>query len=172
MEHHRKHPRLDTYDYSKPGYYFVTVCTQDSKEILSVIIPVQDGVGRGLAPARFYISLTPIGEIAEKQLFALQDRYPFVKIDRYVIMPNHIHAIIILGQDRAGASPRPTLCDVVCSYKSLTTLACNKRDKTPGRKIFQTSFYEHIIRNENAYHEICRYIYDNPIKWYHKYKEE
>ena len=172
MEHHRKHPRLNSYDYSKQGYYFVTICTQNSEEILSKISPVCDKVGRGLAPALFRTDLTIFGEIAEEQLFALQERYPYVKIDKYVIMPNHIHVIIILGQKRAGASPRPTLCDIICSYKSITTLKCNKRDNIKGRKIFQTSFYEHIIRNEKAYTAICRYIYENPIGWYHGHNKE
>ena len=99
----RKHPRLDNYDYSSTGAYFVTICTQNRRCVLSRI------VGRGLAPAETTaIEYTSLGEIAEKQLFLLADRYPYLTIDQYVIMPNHIHAILVLNGETAGASPRPT----------------------------------------------------------------
>ncbi|MBQ1982746.1 MAG: hypothetical protein II229_05955, partial [Clostridia bacterium] len=91
------------------------------------------------------IEYTLFGEIAEKQLFLLADRYPYLTIDQYVIMPNHIHAILILNGETAGASPRPTLTDIVCTYKSLTTRECKKSGFR--EKLFQTSFYEHIIRS-------------------------
>ena len=94
----------------------------------------------------------------------MQKRYPYVKIDKYVIMPTHIHAIIAFD-DAAGASPRPTLTDVICAYKSLTTRAINREFKTEGRRIFQTSFYESVLRNEAAYLECWKYIEGNPGKW-------
>lgn len=152
----------------------MTICAQNAKEILSQIVfsDAQYNVGRGLAPAAYSIVLTSVGVIAEKQLLELENRFPCVSIDKYVIMPNHIHVIIVIQKEAAGASPRPTLNSVVGVFKSLTTRICNENDKTPGRKLFQTSFYEHIIRNEEAYNDICRYIYDNPMKWYHQYKEE
>ena len=163
----RKHPRLDNYDYSSTGAYFVTICTQNRRCVLSRI------VGRGLAPAETTaIEYTSLGEIAEKQLFLLADRYPYLTIDQYVIMPNHIHAILILNGDTAGASPRPTLTDIVCAYKSLTTREC-KKNGFEGI-LFQTSFYEHIIRGREDYEEIVKYIYENPIRWYYDelYTEE
>ena len=114
--YHRKYPRLKKYDYGKNGYYFVTICTLNALEILSV-------VGWGLAPTSdkpvYYTALTKKGQIAKEQLFELEKRFPSLRIDEYVIMPNHIHVIIILGQKRAGASPRPTLCDIICSYNQL-----------------------------------------------------
>ena len=121
----RKHPRLDNYDYSSAGAYFITICTQNRSCVLSRI------VGRWLAPAEATaVEYTSFGEIAEKQLFLLTDRYPYLEIDRYVIMPNHIHAIMILNGEAAGASPRPTLTDIVCTYKSLTTRECKSMDLT------------------------------------------
>ena len=163
----RKHPRLDNYDYSSAGAYFVTICTQNRRCVLSRI------VGRGLAPAETTaIEYTYLGEIAEKQLFLLADRYPYLTIDQYVIMPNHIHAILILNGEAAGASPRPTVTDIVCAYKSLTTREC-KKNGFDG-KLFQTSFYEHIIRGRDDYEEIVKYIYENPLRWYYDelYAEE
>ena len=151
----RKHPRLKEYDYSQPGYYYVTIHAADKRTQLST-------VGRGLAPA---VNLTEIGEIAQEQLLALETRYPFIRVDKYVIMPTHIHAILQFFFEPAGASPRPTLMDVICSYKSLTTRVCNQKMHTPGFKLFQASFYESVLRNESAYLECWRYIDENPTKW-------
>ena len=154
----RKHPRLDNHDYSSAGAYFITICTQNRRCVLSRI------VGRGLAPAETTeIEYTSLGKIAEKQLFLLEDRYPNLAVDRYVIMPNHIHAIMILNGKAAGASPRPTITDIICAYKSLTTRECKKNGF--GEKLFQTSFYEHIVRGREDYEEITKYIYENPIRW-------
>ena len=139
----RKHVRLKEYDYSTVGAYFVTICAKDRRSLFSRI------VGRGLAPAEnngllmwdgeeelCEVVYTRCGEIAERELLALEQRYPHVVVDRYVIMPNHIHAIVMLRdtecaqtgslceQGTAGASPRPTLMDVICTYKSLTTKEC------------------------------------------------
>lgn len=155
----RKHTRLKEYDYSQKGWYHVIICTDNNKATLSKRIT--NNVGLGLAPA---VKLTPIGKIAENQLLALPHRFSHVKIAKSVIMPTHIHAIIEFSVESAGASPRPTLMDVIKAYKSLTTLLCNKQDHTAGRKIFQKSFYDQIIRNEKAYQEICKYIDENPLK--------
>ena len=150
----RKHPRLDSFDYSSAGAYFITICTQSRRCLLSRI------VGRGLAPAE--IQYTVYGEIALEQLLLLEQRYPSLKIDQYVIMPNHIHAILLL-EETAGDSQRPTIMDVVCAYKSLTTRECKK--VRPVDKLFQTSFYEHVIRGREDYHEIAEYIGNNPKQW-------
>ena len=92
----------------------------------------------------------------------LEQRYPSLKIDQYVIMPNHIHAILLL-EETAGDSQRPTIMDVVCAYKSLTTRECKK--VRPVDKLFQTSFYEHVIRGREDYDEIAEYIVNNPKQW-------
>jgi len=165
----RKHPRLKEYDYSQQGAYFITICTQDRRCLLSHI------VGRGLAPAETAeVKYTVFGRIAEQQLLLLEQRYSHLKIDKYVIMPDHIHAILIL-KETAGArgprnelvsfgvrSPRPTLTDIVCAYKSLTTRECI-RNGFSG-KLFQTSFYEHIIRDDRDYDEVTKYISENPMR--------
>ena len=96
----RKHPRLDNYDYGSAGAYFVTICTQNRRCVLSRI------VGRGLAPAKASsLEYTSFGKIAEQQLLSLEDRYEFLSVDKYVIMPNHIHVVLILESEAAGASP-------------------------------------------------------------------
>ena len=150
----RKHPRLKFYDYGTAGAYFITICTQNRRCLLSRI------VGRGLAPAE--IQYTEYGQIAQKQLLMLEQRYPSLKIDQYVIMPNHIHAILLL-KETTGDSQRPTIMDIVCAYKSLTTRECKKARLVD--KLFQTSFYEHVIRGYEDYDEIAEYIVNNPKQW-------
>ena len=150
----RKHPRLTNYDYSAAGAYYITICTDNRRCLLSHISS-WDG-----DPVK--IQHTLYGQIAKKQLFLLEERYPFLKIDQYVIMPNHIHAIFLV-EEAAGASPRPTITDIVCAYKSLPTRECKKAH--PVDKLFQTSFYEHVIRCSEDYYEIAEYIANNPKQW-------
>jgi REP element-mobilizing transposase RayT len=154
----RKHPRLNTFDYSSAGAYFITICTQNRRCVLSSI------VGRGFTPAETVeVEYTIWGKIAEKQLLLLENRYPCLSIDKFVIMPNHIHVILFLQEDTAGVNPRPTIMDMICAYKSLTTRECKKAGFT--EKLFQTSFYEHIIRGKEDYEEIVKYICENPMHW-------
>ena len=155
----RKHPRLKHYDYDASGAYFITICAENRKCVLSRV------VGRGLAPAvTSGVEYTLWGEIAEKQLLLLEDRYSHLTIDRYVIMPNHIHMILVLRYEAAGASPRPTIMDIVCAYKSLTIRECRKNGLEKG--LFQTSFFDHIIRDRQDYEDHVRYIEKNPSEWY------
>ena len=109
----RKHTRLKAYDYSTSGAYFVTICTQNRRCLLSRI------VGRGLAPAE--IQYTEYGRIAANQLLLLEQRYPSLKIDRYVIMPNHIHAILVLEEAAGIGTPYDH------RYRLCVQIAYNKR---------------------------------------------
>ena len=105
---------------------------------------------------------TEYGKIAEEQLFSLQERFPSLSVDQYVIMPNHIHMILVLTGANENVS-HPKITDVVCTYKSLTTRACKKL--RPIEKLFQPSFYEHVIRGQADYDEIAAYIQNNPKQW-------
>ena len=163
----RKDLRLKQYDYSSAGAYFVTICIKDGKIILSNIIkPV--GVGALDDPQ---IRLTPIGEIVEKYLLS-SENIPGVKMDRYVIMPDHIHIIIFLNpneylkrKDGSSKAPTPTnemLPHIVSTFKRF----CNKEI---GNNIFQRGYIEHIIRDREDYETRRKYIYENPKRWYYKY---
>ena len=156
MKPERKHPRLKEYDYSLPGYYYVTICTADESVCLS-------RVGWEHAPTVARVVLTEGGEIAREQLFALEQRYTYVRIDKYVIMPDHIHVIIELKM-MPISEKRADLMAILCAYKSLATRQLNHFFQTPGKKWFQTSFYETVLRNEVAYRECWRYIDENPMK--------
>ena len=166
----RKELRIKQYDYSSTGAYFITICIKDRKQILSDIIkPV--GVGALDDPK---IRLTAIGKIAEKNLLS-SENISGVKIDRYVIMPDHIHAIILLDSDKyAGVSkgssrtPVPTnveRANSACSqFVSTFKRFCNKEY---GENIWQARFNDHIIRNRDDYEEHVKYIYENPMRWYY-----
>ena len=149
----RKPTRLKGYRYDRPGSYFITICVQDRRPILSKII-----VGEGLAPPA--VCLTATGRLAEEQLEQLPIRFPAVTIDKYVIMPNHIHLILTLQAGTGGARPSPTVTQVVGTFKSMTTRLCEGESK-----LFQRSFYDHVIRNDMDYQEIWTYIDQNPAKW-------
>ena len=191
----RKSTHLKYFDYSSRGAYFVTICTKDRKRLFSEIVlsssrifnyTTDQPVGEGLAPPVSFptfisddtvaeIRLKSCGQIVKEQLLLLENRYPTVSISDYVIMPDHIHAIIFLNNDiiednnlsnSGGASPSPTLNDVVCSFKSLTARAC--KQKYGIEKLFQRSYAEHIIRDYKDYETRKAYIQQNPVRWYCK----
>ena len=168
----RKDLRLKQYDYSSKGAYFVTICIKDRMRLLSDITK-SVGVGAHDDPQ---IRLTEIGKITEKYLLS-SENIPGVKIDRYVIMPDHIHAIIFLypdeyAQRKDGSSRAPTptnemLPHIVSTFKRF----CNKE---LGKNIFQRGYIEHIIRDREDYETRVKYIYENHIRWYYDelYTEE
>ncbi|MEG1805049.1 MAG: transposase [Clostridia bacterium] len=160
----RKEVRLQDFDYSQNGAYFVTICANNRCENLAYIC-------RGEALLR------PLGIIVEQEIQNLSKRYD-ITIDKYVIMPNHIH--ILVNVQRAEQSPaptvignnnnretkgKPTIGDVVCGLKSITTKIANKQDNIINRKIWQRSFHDHVIRNEKDYQKIWEYIENNPKQW-------
>ena len=180
----RKSTRLKNFDYSSAGAYFVTICVRDRMHILSEIT-VGEGlappeiadltfadktggiaVGEGLAPPEITVKLKPCGEIVKEQLQLIEIRFQGVTVEDYVIMPDHIHAVIFLRGKAGGASPSPTLDDVICAFKSLTSRSC--KQKYGIEKMFQRSFAEHIVRDREDYETRRKYIYENPKRWYYK----
>jgi len=172
----RKSTRMNGFDYSSAGAYFVTICTRDRKQLLSEIIRIPIAatdettdlaVGEGLAPPEYRVRLKPCGEIVKEQLQLLESRYPNVTVEDCVIMPDHIHVVIFLHAKAGGASPSPTLDDVICTLKSLTSRACKQQYGV--EKIFQRSSADHVIRDQNDYETRRKYIYENPMRWYYKF---
>ena len=163
----RKHIRLKNYDYSQNGAYFVTICTKGRQCLLSEIVRPQmvgeESVGRGLAPAG--VRLTDWGRLVEEELFALTERYPSVWIEKYVMMLNHFHGLFWIRGDAAGASPRPTLMQILGTLKSLTTRRWNEKTGQRGVKLWQTGYYDHIIRDDNDFLACWTYIDQNPARW-------
>ena len=172
----RKSTRLKNFDYSSAGAYFVTICVRDRMQILSEIArtdlmsankTIGIAVGEGLAPPEITVKLKPCGEIVKEQLQLIETRFLGVTVEDYVIMPDHIHAVIFLHGKAGGASPSPTLDDVICAFKSLTSRSC--KQKYGIEKMFQRSSAEHIVRDREDYETRRKYIYENPKRWYYKY---
>ena len=149
----RKLNRLNEYDYSQNGAYFVTICTQGRKPILSQI------VGDG-SPVP-----NPAGKIVEEYIRKIPEKYPSVSMDKFVIMPDHIHLLLRFHSDQGTGNPSPTLGSVVGWYKYQVTKLVNEHLNTQGEKFFQRSYYDHVIRNQQDYDEIWLYIENNPQKW-------
>ncbi len=151
----RKAVRLQGYDYSKPGAYFITICVTNRQQLLSKI--VGDGVLD--VPQN---QLTRYGNIAEKHILAMGDFYHNILIEKYVIMPNHIHLLLrITETDGTSGRPSPTnslISKFVGTFKRL----CNKEY---GRNIWQRSYHDHVIRGEKDDRKIWEYIDTNVIRW-------
>ena len=138
----RRKNRLENYDYSQNGAYFITICTKGRKKALSEIV----GDDAHIVPK-------PYGAIVEKYIRNAKE------IEKYVIMRDHIHMIIRIDNGTMWASsPTKKVSSIVRSIKILTT-------KEIGKPIFQRSYYDHIIRNQSDYNEIWEYIENNPKKW-------
>lgn len=152
----RKQNRLKEYNYSADGWYFITICTKGRMPILSRIVG-SDILG---APQ---VQLLACGKIVEKNLQQLQTFYVNIKVEQYVIMPNHVHMILSVSNNGApGMSPPTKQCATIPLFVATLKRFCNKEF---GEQIWQRSFYDHIIRDQNDGAEISRYIYENPIKW-------
>lgn len=151
----RKQIRLPDYDYSALGAYFVTICTHDRRCILSSVCG-GDPCGR---PS---LTLTEHGKLVEQCLKQTKNLYA-VQIKPFVIMPNHIHFICLIGQTRATTRVAPTLGRIVGALKSLSANHCREKGLTGS--LWQRGYYEHVIRNEKDYNEICEYIENNPARW-------
>ena len=163
MEHpERKINRLGEYDYSTGGAYFVTICTQDRKKILSTIVGggAHDAPNVAIVGDDAHIVPKPYGIVVEKYIRNVPE------IEKYVIMPDHIHMIIRLDHGSMWASTptntKPQHNRVSSIVRSLKILV----SKEIGESIFQRSYYDHVIRNQKDYDEIWQYVENNPRKWF------
>ena len=160
----RKPNRIDGYDYSQTGAYFITICTQDRKKILSKIT-----VGTGVLDCP-QVRLLKYGEIADKYIRQLSDFYDHISAEKYVIMPDHIHILLTIqnGQSRtpvptvAGESKIDNTNSAIAKFVSTFKRFCNKEY---GENIWQSRYYDHVIRNQQDYNEVWQYIENNPTKW-------
>ena len=153
----RKRNRLEFYDYGQNGVYFVTICVQNRLTLLSRVVHRSSEIA---------LELLPMGKIAEEYISLIPVKYPDVSVDKYVIMPDHLHMMIRI--DPAGAQGRVTAYDlgkVIGWYKYQTAKQGNILRNMPGEKIWQRSYYEHVVRNFADYQDVWQYIENNPRKW-------
>jgi len=150
--------RLKDWDYSSPGYYFVTICTRKFD-------PIFGDVTQGR------VELSEVGKIAKKFWIEIPSHFPNVGLDEFVIMPNHVHGIVLIKSQHVETQhaaslqkPKPgSLSTIIRSYKSALT-RWSRRNGHPTF-VWQPRFYDHIIRTDKSLHEIREYMRDNPIKW-------
>ena len=166
IKHDRRSIRLPEYDYSSEGAYYVTICTKSKTCVFGNII------NGGMV-------LNKTGEIARDQINRTSQLRKNVMIDTCVIMPNHIHMILLItgddgrdmarhvptGRGRFGKPQSGTLSTIVGAIKSTITKNINLQDGADGKSIWQGRFYEHVIRNEKSLKKIREYIYNNPRNW-------
>lgn len=155
-KHHRRSIRLKDYDYRQPGAYFVTLCVQDRAALFG---NVSDGVVRH----------NDAGAMVQTVWEELPACYPGVDIDDFVVMPNHMHGILVL-LGTARTETALSVGDVVQRFKTMTARRYVDGVKRlgwpafPGR-LWQRNYYEHIIRGDAALDRLTRYILENPSRW-------
>ena len=173
--HHRRSLRLKGYDYAQAGAYFVTICTQDRACLFGEVV---DGEMR----------LNEWGEIVSRTWHDLPNHVANVALDEFVVMPNHIHGIIVIDNvvgagsgvgarhavplqtvppqtERFGRPVAGSIPTIIRSFKSAVTKQINEQRATPGMPVWQRNYYEHIIRNEASLARIRDYIVNNPMQW-------
>lgn len=148
----RKQNRLAEYDYSTANAYFITICTKNRRNLfwkdMTAIIDRPENV-----------PLTKPGRTVWQSILDIPKHYPVIQVDRFVVMPNHIHLLLQINAD-AGGRPMaaPTISVVINQLKGAAS-------KKAGFPIWQKGFYDHVIRGERDYLEIWNYIEGNPGKW-------
>jgi len=155
----RKKIRLRGYDYSTPGYYHITLCIKNGHEMLGT-------VDVGAATCRPSVQLSDVGKITNDSINNIPKIYPNIFVDKYVIMSNHIHMILHIVETKikrvSNLNGRqvaaPTVQRVIGNMKRNVSMQI-------GFSIWQKSFHDEIIKNEESYHNIWHYINNNPAKW-------
>lgn len=153
----RKNIRLNDYNYSSNGTYFITICTKNKENLL------WKNVGANCVRPLDQLPLSKIGIVIENEIYKLNTVYENIKVDKYQIMPNHIHLIIFIYEDSNGRTQfAPTISRIIKQFKGSIT-------KQIGFSIWQKSFYDRIIRNEKEYQSVWNYIHNNPLKYLEVY---
>lgn len=153
----RKNIRLHNYNYSYNGAYFITICTKNKENLL------WKNVGANCVRPLDQLPLSKIGIVIENEIYKLNTVYENIKVDKYQIMPNHIHLIIFIYEDSNGRTQfAPTISRIIKQFKGSIT-------KQIGFSIWQKSFYDRIIRNEKEYQSVWNYIHNNPLKYLEVY---
>ena len=155
----RKPNRITDYDYSQNGAYFVTLCTQDRKKMLSAI-----SVGTPLpgCPQEPRPELLWHGKVADQFIRQMDAFYDYLSVDNYVIMPDHIHFLITIHDGHPGRGVPTERTSLIAQFVGTFKRFCNKEY---GENIWQSRYYDHVIRNQQDYNEIWQYIENNPRKW-------
>ncbi len=156
--HHRRSIRLKGYDYSAAGAYFITICTHEREQLFGNILDRT-------------MVLNELGHIAQFDWQKLARHHSNLIVDRSVVMPNHLHGIILLDLsilDERGLSANEdskSISEIIGSFKTFSARKINKIRKLKGVPVWQRNYYERIIRTEAELDYVRQYIINNPINW-------
>lgn len=157
----RRSIRLPHYDYAQRGVYFITLCVQHRRSLFGDVI---DGS----------MVLKNLGEIVATEWRRTSEIRPNIVVDEFVVMPNHLHGLIVMEPLRRGVShtpggkfrsPAQTVGAIVRGFKGSTTRLINELQGTPGVMLWQRNYYEHIVRDDRELQRIREYIANNPAQW-------
>ena len=162
-KHNRRSIRLKNYDYSQKGIYFVTICTQNRACLFGKIL---DGI----------MELNEYGIIIRNEWVKLAITRDEIELDEFVVMPNHFHGIMAFTELVGAIRELPLhmtqiqrrnmgLPKIIGRFKMLSSKQINILRKTPGTKIWQRNYWEHVVRDEIELNRIRKYTKENPIKW-------
>ncbi|MDX2244986.1 MAG: transposase [Leptolyngbyaceae cyanobacterium bins.302] len=176
-QHHRRSIRLKGYDYASSGAYFITICSHQRQCLFGEIV---DGE----------MQLSKFGEIVRSYWLNLPKYHPRLQLDAFVVMPNHIHGILVLSDipvgagldnqlvdltNKSSAKPAPTnptepinhpgIPEIIRRFKTFSARRINQRRKMVGTPVWQRNYYDRIIRNDEALQAIRQYVHNNPLSW-------
>jgi REP element-mobilizing transposase RayT len=146
---HRQIIRYAGYEYTQPGAYFVTILTHKRLHLFGTL---SDGV----------MQLSTLGDLAKSCWIGLPDRFTYVELDEFVLMPDHFHGIIIINEKPKTSIQKGSLGSIIGAYKSSVTRIFNSLQRTRGIEVWHRNYYERIIRNEYELGQIRDYIRTNP----------
>jgi putative transposase len=167
----RQHARMKGFDYHSSHAYFVTICTGQRACVFGEVVKDE-------------VRLSRCGIIASECWLAIPEHHPHVELDAFVVMPNHVHGLLLFAGDvceatatselpvaATPASPRAhgpsagSLSAVIGSFKSAVSRQINRMRPGSAKDLWQTNFYEHVVRNDRAHDRIRDYIFSNPQRW-------
>jgi len=162
--HRRRSIRMKDYDYSQAGAYFVTICTWNKKCIFGEVENAE-------------IRMNECGQVVRNEWLHTENIRSNVELDAFIVMPNHVHGILIIVDDGRGvlqyastkkhgfSSPSQTLGSIIRGLKSSVTKIINQIRNSHGVPVWQRNYYEHVVRNEPELNKIREYIINNPLNW-------
>lgn len=164
----RRSLRLKDYDYSQPGAYFITICTHQRACLFGEISTSE-------------MHLNDLGRVAAACWQDIPNHFLMASLDEWIVMPNHLHGILVLSEDDVGARHASRVPDltapvvgagharplqiIVGSFKSAAAKRINEIRAAPTRPVWQRGYYEHVVRDERALNRIREYIAGNPARW-------
>ena len=152
--HHRRSIRFKGYDYSQPGAYFITICTHQKKCLFGKVFDGQ-------------MQLNNFGNIVQFHWRSLEKHHSHIRLDQFVVMPNHFHGIIIINKnvDAAIGQQQKAMPEIIRGFKTFSARQVNKVRHQSGVPLWQRNYYERIIRNEEELDRVQKYIINNPRNW-------